>query len=57
MKTVLVRNEGDDGRPILFEVDVNEPRIVSMLGSKIDNIYDAFTAIDNYLMFEVEGSK
>ena len=57
VKTVLVRNEGDDGRPILFEVDVNEPRIVSMLGSKIDNIYDAFTAIDNYLMFEVEGSK
>jgi glycine/D-amino acid oxidase-like deaminating enzyme len=48
IKTVLVRNEGDDGRPILFEVDAHEPRIVSMLGSKIDNIYDAFTAIDNY---------
>jgi glycine/D-amino acid oxidase-like deaminating enzyme len=57
VKTVLVRNEGDDGRPILFEVDAHEPRIVSMLGSKIDNIYDAFTAIEDYLLSEVKYSK
>uniref|UniRef100_A0A832M4K4 FAD-binding oxidoreductase n=1 Tax=Oscillatoriales cyanobacterium SpSt-402 TaxID=2282168 RepID=A0A832M4K4_9CYAN len=49
VKTVLVKNEGDDGRPILFEVDPSQPRIVSMLGSKIDNIYDALEAVDQYL--------
>jgi glycine/D-amino acid oxidase-like deaminating enzyme len=48
VKTVLVKHEGDDGRPILFEVDPHQPRIVSMLGSKIDNIYDALEAIDDY---------
>ncbi|MDX2242975.1 MAG: FAD-dependent oxidoreductase [Leptolyngbyaceae cyanobacterium bins.302] len=48
VKTVLVKNEGDDGRPILFEVDPAQPRIVSMLGSKIDNIYDALEAVDHY---------
>lgn len=48
VKTVLVKNEGDDGRPILFEVDPKQSRIVSMLGSKIDNIYDALEAVDQY---------
>lgn len=48
IKTVLVKNEGDDGRPILFEVDPRQPRIVSVLGSKIDNIYDALAAVDSY---------
>jgi glycine/D-amino acid oxidase-like deaminating enzyme len=57
VKTVLVRNEGDDGRPILFDVDRNQPRIVSMLGSKIDNIYDAFAAVDEYLTSEIEHLK
>jgi glycine/D-amino acid oxidase-like deaminating enzyme len=49
VKTVLVKNETDDGRPILFQVDPSEPRIVSMLGSKIDNIYDVFSAVNHYL--------
>ncbi|MGG6294555.1 FAD-dependent oxidoreductase [Leptolyngbya sp. AN02str] len=44
VKTVLVRNEGDDGRPILFEKNTHQPNIISVLGSKIDNIYDAFIA-------------
>ncbi|MBD2022039.1 FAD-dependent oxidoreductase [Leptolyngbya sp. FACHB-36] len=48
VKTVLVKNEGDDGRPILFEVDAQQPKIVSMLGSKIDNIYDALAAVQSY---------
>lgn len=48
VKTVLMKNEGDDGRPILFEVDPQQPRIVSMLGSKIDNIYDALDAVNDY---------
>ncbi len=53
VKTVLVKNEGDDGRPILFEVDPRQPRIVSMLGSKIDNIYDALGAIDDYFKLPI----
>lgn len=48
VKTVLVKNESDDGRPILFEVDQQQPRIVSLLGSKLDNIYDALEAVDQY---------
>lgn len=40
IKTVLVKNEGDDGRPILFEKHVNLPGCYSVLGGKIDNIYD-----------------
>jgi glycine/D-amino acid oxidase-like deaminating enzyme len=49
VKTVLLKNEGDDGRPILFEVNTQDPRIISILGSKIDNIYDAFPLIDQSL--------
>jgi len=40
MKATLVRNEDDDGRPILVERAVGMPRVLSMLGAKIDNIYD-----------------
>lgn len=40
VKTVLVKNEGDDGRPILFEKHLELPGCFSVLGGKIDNIYD-----------------
>lgn len=40
MKATLVRNEGDDGRPILIERSAKIPRVFSVLGSKIDNIYE-----------------
>ncbi len=40
IKTVLVRNESDDGRPILFERDAGLPGCFSILGGKIDNIFD-----------------
>jgi glycine/D-amino acid oxidase-like deaminating enzyme len=40
VKTVLVKNEGDDGRPILFERHPGLPNCYSILGSKIDNVYD-----------------
>lgn len=39
-KTVLVKNENDDGRPILFERHADLPRCYSILGAKMDNIYD-----------------
>lgn len=40
VKAVLCRNEDDDGRPILIERNPETPRILSVLGAKIDNIYD-----------------
>lgn len=40
LKAVLARNEGDDGRPILFEHHSEKPRVISVLGAKIDNVYD-----------------
>ncbi len=44
IKTTLARNEDDDGRPVLFEVSPESPRVVTILGSKLDNIYDALLA-------------
>ncbi len=46
VKTVLTKNEGDDGRPILFERHANLPRCYSILGGKIDNIYDILEKLD-----------
>ena len=45
VKTVLVKNEGDDGRPILFEKHPELPGCFSVLGGKIDNIYDMLEMI------------
>jgi glycine/D-amino acid oxidase-like deaminating enzyme len=44
VKTVLLKNEVDDGRPILFEK--NCKGYYSVLGSKIDNIYDILERLD-----------
>jgi glycine/D-amino acid oxidase-like deaminating enzyme len=41
LKAIIARNEDDDGRPILVERSELHPRVLSILGSKIDNIYDA----------------
>lgn len=46
VKTVLVKNEGDDGRPILFEKHADLPGCFSVLGGKIDNIYDVIEKLD-----------
>lgn len=46
VKTVLVKNEGDDGRPILFEKHPELPGCYSVLGGKIDNIYDVLEKLD-----------
>lgn len=46
IKTVLVKNESDDGRPILFEKHLNLPGLFSVLGGKIDNIYDVLEKLD-----------
>jgi hypothetical protein len=40
LKAVLVSAEASDGRPILFERHASSPRVISILGAKVDNIYD-----------------
>jgi len=40
IKTILPQSEVDDSRPILFRRDKNIPNIVSIMGGKIDNIFD-----------------
>ena len=47
VKTVLAKNEGNDGRPILFEKSRSLPGFYSVLGGKIDNIYDIISHLDN----------
>ena len=44
-KTVLLRNEGDDGRPILLHQNPVQPGYMTILGGKLDNIYDLFEAL------------
>lgn len=46
VKTVLTRNEGDDGRPILLRRHGPHGRMLSVLGGKIDNIYDIYAWLD-----------
>lgn len=47
IKTVLVKNEGDDGRPILFERHEAAPGCYSVLGGKIDNVYDVLEKLEH----------
>lgn len=47
IKAVLKQNDQNDGRPILFEVSKETPRVISILGGKIDNIYDVLERIDH----------
>jgi glycine/D-amino acid oxidase-like deaminating enzyme len=46
VKTVLLKNEADDGRPIFFEQHTALPGCFSILGGKIDNIYDVIEKLD-----------
>lgn len=46
VKTILVKNETNDGRPILFETYKDLPGVYSILGAKIDNIYDVFSRLE-----------
>lgn len=46
VKTILQKNEGDDGRPIFFEKHAELPGCYSVLGGKIDNIYDVLEKME-----------
>jgi glycine/D-amino acid oxidase-like deaminating enzyme len=45
IKTVLLQNERDDGRPILFHEEPSMPGCYTIMGGKIDNIYDILEVI------------
>jgi hypothetical protein len=45
-KTVLLQNEIDDGRPILWRCNYGLKGLYVVLGAKIDNIYDINQALD-----------
>ncbi|RYD85591.1 MAG: FAD-binding oxidoreductase [Verrucomicrobiaceae bacterium] len=46
VKSVLPQSENDDSRPILFHKDPDMPGLVSILGGKLDNIYDLPQELD-----------
>jgi glycine/D-amino acid oxidase-like deaminating enzyme len=46
-KTVLVKNEVDDGRPILFREHHGLKNLYVIMGGKIDNIYDILQILEN----------
>lgn len=48
IKAILMNNEDNDGRPIVFEESKDSSRIISILGSKIDNIYDVVELIHSH---------
>lgn len=52
VKTILIKNESDDGRPILYHRNDNS-RITSVLGGKIDNVYDLFDLLTTE--FDIES--
>ncbi|GAA1701463.1 hypothetical protein GCM10009792_22170 [Microcella alkalica] len=46
IKTVLVASEHNDSRPIMFRKDPELRGLVSVLGGKIDNIFDVLTEVE-----------
>lgn len=45
IKTVMPRSEGDDSRPILFRRCAEHPGLITVLGAKIDSVYDVEEAL------------
>lgn len=52
VKTILLRNEIDDGRPILFRKDYGIKNHSLIAGGKIDNIYDILKKIEESDIFK-----
>lgn len=46
VKTVLVKSEDDDSRPILYRDDFGLRNYICIMGGKVDNIYDVFEELD-----------
>lgn len=46
VKTVLMKSEGDDSRPILFKAHMGMRNYTCIMGGKLDNIYDVFEELE-----------
>ncbi|GAB4525257.1 MAG: hypothetical protein Tsb0010_08970 [Parvularculaceae bacterium] len=46
VKTLIAQTAFDDARPILFRRHRDAPRLISILGGKIDNIFDILEYVD-----------
>lgn len=55
VKTVLEKSEVNDSRPILFTQHQEKPGLYSVLGGKIDNIYDVLERLDSEELTPVNG--
>jgi len=49
IKTVMPRSEQDDSRPILLQRSVGLPNLITVLGAKIDSVYDVEDALGELL--------
>lgn len=49
IKTLLPRSEIDDSRPILFASNSSNASVISVLGGKVDNLYDARDKLREHL--------
>lgn len=49
IKTVMPRSEQDDSRPILLRPSVEHPALITVLGAKIDSVYDVEDALQALL--------
>ncbi|WP_346292313.1 FAD-dependent oxidoreductase [Sphaerothrix gracilis] len=47
-KTILPRSDGDDSRPILFKENALNSKVISVLGGKIDNIFELDEALTTH---------
>ena len=56
VKTVMPRSEQDDSRPILLRRSAQHPACVTVLGAKIDSVYDVEDALRKLLETHVELS-
>ncbi len=46
VKTLLIKSESDDSRPILFKSDLGYKNYICIMGGKLDNIYDVYEELD-----------
>jgi hypothetical protein len=49
VKTIMPRSEQDDSRPILLRECAEHPAVLTVLGAKIDSVYDVEDALTTFL--------
>jgi len=55
VKTVMPRSEQDDSRPILLRRSTEHPACVTVLGAKIDSVYDVEESLRKLLQISAEA--